>query len=140
METLDCIRTRASVRSFQNKPVPGDVIKQILEAGTHAPSAKNIQDWEFIVIRKGETKAQLSEAALGQEMIAKAPVVVVVCSNLEKISMSCGERGVNLYSKQDTAAAVENMLLAAWDQGVGSCWVGAFNEKMVKDILAIRKK
>lgn len=140
MDTLECIRTRASVRSFKPDPIPGDVMNNILQAGVQAPSAGNTQDWEFIVVKKPELKNQLSGAALGQQMISKAPVVVVVCSNLDRIEKSYGERGVSLYSIQDTAAAVQNMLLAAWDQGVGSCWVGAFNEKAVKDALVLPER
>jgi nitroreductase len=140
METLDCIRERASVRSFKKEPVPGEVMHRILEAGIQAPSAGNSQDWEFIVVKKPELKSQLTEAAFGQKVVSGAPVVVVVCSSLDRIERSYGERGVSLYSVQDTAAAVQNMLLAAWDQGIGSCWVGAFNERAVKDALVLPER
>jgi len=137
METLKCIKTRRSVRNFKEKPVPEETLKRIIEAGTYAPSAGNTQDWVFVVVRDSETKRLLSSAALNQWFIAKAPVVIVVCSDLEKISRRYGERGKSLYSIQDTAAAIQNMLLAAWDLGLGTCWVGAFDEERIKEILGL---
>jgi nitroreductase len=138
METLECIRTRASVRSFRPEAVPEAVLGTILEAGTRAPSAGNTQDWVFIVVKEQEARKLLSEATTyGQAFVAAAPVVVVVCSDLGKIGKAYGQRGRDLYSIQDTAAAVQNMLLAAWDQGVGSCWVGAFDERRARECLGI---
>ena len=137
MDTIECIKTRSSIRNYKSNPVPESIFQDILNAGVHAPSAGDVQDWEFVVVRKPGIKKQIAEAALGQDFVANAPVVIVVCSNLEKIERVYGERGVGLYSIQDTAAATENMLLAAWERGIGSCWVGAFNEERIKEILLI---
>ena len=89
-----------------------------------------------MVVREPENKKKLAEAALGQSMIEEAPVVVVVCSNLKKISRY-GSRGESLYSIQNTAAATQNLILAAWSKGIGSCWIGAFDEGKVRQTLVL---
>jgi nitroreductase len=136
METAECIKTRTSVRDFKKDPIPDNILLEILDLAVQAPSAGNLQDWEFIVVKDARTKRDVAVAALNQQFIWEAPIVIVACSNLEKIS-SYGERGRSLYSLQDTATAIENLMLAAWDKGIGSCWVGAFDEKKVKDTLSL---
>ena len=137
METFECILKRRSIRSYDKKDVPNEFIGKMLEAAIHAPSAGNLQPWEFIVVKDLKTKEELSNAALGQDHVKEAPVVIVVCVNPEKSAEKYGERGRNLYCIQDTAAAIQNMLLTATDLGLGTCWVGAFEEERVKDILRI---
>ena len=137
MDAMECIKTRVSVRSYRPDQISEEVIREILEAATAAPSSGNVQDWEFIVVRNPEGKRRLSEAAYGQDFINEAPVVVVVCSDLKKISGAYGIRGESLYSIQNTAAAIQNLMLAAWSKGIGSCWVGAFNEERVRGILVL---
>ena len=136
VNVIGCIKDRASVRRFRKDPIPDKVLDEVLEAGIAAPSAGNAQDWEFIVVKKPESKSRLAVAAFGQDMIGDAPVVVVVCSNLKKIERY-GTRGKTLYTIQDAAAAAQNILLAAWDREIGSCWVGAFDEEEVGQILAL---
>lgn len=102
-----------------------------------APSAGNIQPWEFIVVRKPEVKRELSEAAGDQKFIEKAPVVIVVCANAVRSSKRYGSRGTDLYCIQDTAAATQNMMLAAHALGLASCWVGAFDEEEARKVLNI---
>lgn len=135
METLKCINERREIRSFKPDPIPDDLLQKTLHAAIQAPSAGNIQDWEFIVVKSNETKQALASAALNQDFITQAPVVIAVCSNLEKIRQAYGDRGLSLYSIQDTAAAIQNLLLAAWDLGITGCWVGAFNERKVSEAL-----
>jgi nitroreductase len=137
METFDCIKSRKSVRKYDKKDVPNEIIGQIIFAGTQAPSAGNIQTWEFIVVKDEKIKKELSIAALKQDHVFKAPIVIVVSADLEKSADKYGERGEKLYSIQDTAAAIENMLLTAHDLGLGACWVGAFEEEKVKGILSM---
>ncbi len=137
METASCIITRASVRSFKPDSVPEEALNAILEAATSAPCAGNIQEWHFVVVRNPGNKKRLSSAAFEQAVISNAPVVVVVCADTEEIGRAYGERGGSLYSVQDAATAAENMMLMAWDMGIGSCWVGSFNEQKVKDILVL---
>lgn len=137
MQTIDCIKERRSVRRYRPDPIPDDVLNSILEAGTCAPSSGNVQDWEFIVIRNPETKAKIADAAWEQDFIKEAPVVLVVCSDIDRVSSAYGERGQTLYSIQNTSAAIQNMMLAAWDNEVGSCWIGAFNEAAVREMLVL---
>ncbi|MEM7827999.1 MAG: nitroreductase family protein [Candidatus Aenigmatarchaeota archaeon] len=137
METLECIHTRTCIRRFKSEDIDDETIKRLIEAAIQAPSAGNTQDWIFIVVRNIEIKKQIATAALEQDFIAQAPAVIVVASNIDAITKAYGERGRSLYSIQDTAAAVQNLLLAAWDRGLGACWVGAFSEKAISDILAL---
>jgi nitroreductase len=137
MDTLSCIRSRASVRNFRTDDVPEAEVSWILDAAIHAPCAGNIQEWRFIVVRNAETKKRLSGAAFEQAVVGKAPLLIVVCADLKEIGGAYGERGMNLYSIQDAACAADSIMLAAWEKGIGSCWVGSFNEQRVKDILVL---
>ncbi|RLF13512.1 MAG: nitroreductase family protein [Thermoprotei archaeon] len=137
MELFEAIRSRRSIRRFRDEDIPEEDLKKILEAAIWAPSAGNLQPWEFIVVKNEETKRRLAMAALGQMWMTTAPVIIVVCANLEKSAWRYGTRGRELYAIQDTAAAIENMLLAAHALGYGSCWVGAFDEDEVRRILNI---
>ncbi len=140
MEIIEAIKTRTSVRNYRTTPIPDSLVKEIIEAAIQAPSAGNTQDWEFLVVKNAKTKQELAGAAFNQEFVAKAPLIIVVCSNLDRISDAYGSRGVSLYSIQDTSAAIENLLLAAWSRGLGSCWIGAFNEEKAKDALILPTK
>ena len=128
---MDCIKSRPSVREFREEPISDSVMDELLRAAVSAPSAKNSQDWEFIVVREPEVKKGLSR----QFMTGKAPVVVVVCSNGKR--NMCGSKGESLFSIQDTAAATQNLMLAAWAKGIGSCWIGAFDEDEVRELLEL---
>jgi nitroreductase len=136
MELTQAIKTRRSVRRFTNKPVDENIIKQIIEMGNMAPSAGNLQPRDFVVVKNPDTKKHLVKAAHGQKFIAKASHVIVVCANSQRAS-PYGNRGTDLYTIQDTAAAIQNMLLAIVDFGLSSCWVGAFNEEMVSEKLGL---
>ena len=118
------IKKRCSVRRYQATPVPEEAIGQLLEAARWAPSAGNLQPWFFYVVRSQGVKECLAAAALEQRFIAQAPVVIVVCAEPERSARVYGERGRRLYCYQDTAAAVQNILLAATAMGLGTCWVG----------------
>ncbi len=137
MDVFEAIRGRRSVRRFKPDPVPDEDLEKILEAGIWAPSAGNLQPWEFIVVRDARTRDALCDAAYGQEWVREAPVVIVVCANTMRSAAYYGERGMTLYCIQDTAAAIQNMLLAAYALGYGTCWIGAFSEEEVRRILGI---
>ncbi|MBS7641062.1 MAG: nitroreductase family protein [Candidatus Bathyarchaeia archaeon] len=139
MDVFETIRSRRSIRAFTGEDVSDEQIEKILEAARWAPSAGNLQPWEFIIIRRPEIKREVARAALNQTFIEEAPVVIVVCANEIRSGSVYGSRGMNLYCIQDTAAAIENMLLAACALGLGACWVGAFNEEEVRRILKIPK-
>jgi nitroreductase len=128
---------RRSIRNFTEQSVSEEEVKTLIDAARHAPSAGNIQPWEFIIVRKPEVKHKLAVAALHQTFIEEAPVVVVVCANEEMSRSGYGSRGATLYCLQDTAAATQNILLTAHAMGLGTCWVGAFREDEVKEALNI---
>ncbi len=129
MDVFEAIEGRRSVRRFKPDPIDERDLEKILNAGRLAPSAGNCQPWEFVVVRNEDIKRELVRAALGQSFVAGAPVVVVVCANIPKSSNRYGGRGAELYCIQDTAAAIQNMLLTAYALGYGTCWVGAFDEE-----------
>ena len=137
MDVFEAIKTRRSIRTFTEEEVSEEEIEKILDAARWAPSAGNIQPWIFIVVRDPKRKRRLSEAALNQLFIEEAPVVIVVCADQERSGRVYGRRGIDLYCIQDTAAAIQNLLLAAHALGLGACWVGAFNEDAVGHALNI---
>ncbi len=129
MDLWDAIDRRHSVRRFGPGEVSAKTITRILEAAVRAPSAGNRQPWHFIVVSDSELKQALAIAAHGQGFLADAPVVIVICADPERSASRFGERGRELYCLQDTAAATEHILLAATAFGLGTCWVGAFDEQ-----------
>ena len=137
MDVLEAIKGRRSIRAFKNQDVPAETVEKLIDAAQWAPSAGNIQPWEFIIVRKPEIKRRLVDVALGQMFIEEAPVVIVVCANEERSSQGYGERGKTLYCIQDTAAAIQNIHLTAYSLGLGTCWVGAFREEKTREILKI---
>ncbi len=138
METLmQIIKGRRSIRRFKPDPIPEEDLREVLEAAIWAPSAGNTQEWKFFVVRDPGLKRRLASAAMEQQFLAEAPVVIVVCADLERIRRAYGERGTQVYALQDTAAAAQNILLVAHAKGLGTCWVGAFSEVQVRDALGL---
>ncbi len=138
MDFFEVVNSRRSIRSFQrDQEIPEKEILKILETAVKAPSAGNRQSWDFILVTKEEIKKALARAALSQTFLAKAPVVIVVCANKERSAQVYGRRGRELYCIQDTAAAIQTMLLTITALGYGSCWVGAFDEVSVTTVLGI---
>ncbi len=135
METFECIEKRRSVRKFDELPVEWEKVGNILRAAQLAPSSGNVQDCRFVVVTDKTKRAALANAALKQHWIAKAPVIIVVYSEPKPTQRFYGLRGEKLYTIQNSAAASENILLAAKDQELASCWVGAFDENMVNRVL-----
>jgi nitroreductase len=132
MELSEAIKKRRSIRAFKKQDVPEEIVEKLIDAARWAPSAGNIQSWEFVIVRKQDVKEELVKAA-GQAFVEEAPVVIVVCANEKRSSMGYGVRGKTLYCIQDTAAATQNILLTAHSLGLGACWVGAFNEDKAKE-------
>lgn len=140
MEIFECLKSRRSVREYDDKDVPDDLIGRILSAGVKAPSAGNVQPWEFVIVRDKITKSKLKDAALGQNHVMNAPVLIIICADEEKSGRRYGDRGKDLYCIQDTAACTQNMLLAGHALGLGMCWVGAFEEEKVAEILELPER
>jgi nitroreductase len=137
MDVLEAIKGRRSISAFKNKNVPQEIVEKLIGAARWAPSAGNIQPWEFIIVRKPEIKRRLAQAALGAMLIEEAPIVIVVCANENRSFEGYGMRGKTLYCIQDTAAAIQNIHLVAYFLGLGTCWIGAFREEEAKEILKI---
>ena len=135
LDLFEAIEQRRSVRAYTKEDVSEEEVEKLIDAARWAPSAGNIQPWKFVIVRDTKIKQKLAWAALDQTFIEEAPVVIVVCADELKSSQGYGNRGVTLYCLQDTAAAVQNILLAAHALGLATCWVGAFREELVKKAL-----
>ncbi|OYT40722.1 MAG: nitroreductase [Candidatus Altiarchaeales archaeon ex4484_43] len=137
MDILDTIKNRRSIRHFSSRNVESDKIDKILEAAKWAPSAGNLQARDFILIKDPKIRDKIATAALNQGFISEAPIVIVVCANMRRSGYRYGHRSESLYCIQDATASIQNMLLMAHSMGLGSCWVGAFDEEKVREILGI---
>jgi len=128
---------RYSCRSFDPSPLDQDTLEAILEAARWAPSGGNLQPWRFVVVLDLDRRLGLATAAHGQGFLGQAPAVITVCAVPEESVKHYGRRGRELYCLQDTAAAAQNILLAATEQNLGSCWVGAFDEAVAARVLEL---
>jgi nitroreductase len=128
MEVFEAVRTVLAVRSYQNKPVPPDVVRRIVEAGRLTGSAMNGQPWHFIVVEDRETLRQLGALARSGPYVAQAPLSIVVAIERTRFSVS------------DASRAIQSMILTAWSEGVGSNWVGFMGLEEVKPLLSIPDK
>ena len=133
MDVFTAISNRRSVRAYKDYEVEDEKLKKVLDAARLAPSASNRQEWKFIVVRDGETRKKLKNAALGQSFVAQAPVVIVACATEAERVMACGQSAYTV----DVSIACTHMILQAFELGLGTCWLGAFHEGEVKDILKI---
>jgi nitroreductase len=136
MGVLDVIKNRFSVRRYTSEPVSDSDLAAILEAARYSQSAKNFQDWRFIVVRDESMRKKLVPAARNQSFIGEAPVVIVCCGTNIDYIMTCGQHTYYI----DVAIAMENMCLVAYELKLGTCWVGAFYEDQVKKLLDIPEK
>ncbi len=139
MDVYEAIEARRSIRSFLDKGVDRATIKKLLEAAIKAPSAGNLQAWRFIVVESTELREELCAAAGGQGFLLSAPVVIAVCADLERAGERYRQRGRDVYAIQGAAAAAENLMLAAVAEGLGTCWVGAFDERMAAEALGCER-
>jgi len=136
MEITEAIRSRRSIRKYQDRPIEEEKLLRVLDTGRMAPSARNLQDWKFIVVRDQDKRKMLSDAANGQPYVEKASAVIVGCATEPENIMPCGQYCYPI----DLAIALDHMSLAATSEGLGSCWIGAFQEDKVKEILDIPEK
>jgi len=133
MDVFTAISQRCSVRAYKPKDVEEDKLKKVLEAARLSPSASNRQDWKFIIVRNKETRKKLAKAAFGQSFIAEAPVVIVACGMEPNAMLACGQP----MHTVDVSIAFAYMILQAYELGLGTCWIGAFNEDEAKKILSV---
>lgn len=141
-ELMDIIKKRRSVRAYLDKPVEDEKIREIIEAARLAPSSHNSQCWRFVVT-KGDVKEQIVKKALGGIIIPNkwaksAPVIIVACAEMSLIThkIGAGIKGIE-YHLLDIGIAAEHLVLRATELGLGTCWIGWFNEKAVREILNI---
>ncbi|PIY95806.1 MAG: nitroreductase [Candidatus Kerfeldbacteria bacterium CG_4_10_14_0_8_um_filter_42_10] len=135
MEFKKTIELRHSVRHFLKQPIKNEKINSILDVVNNCPSAGNLQSYKIYLIKKQDVKKELAAAALDQEFIAQAPIVMVFCAKQEECAAKYGARGKNLYSLQDATIAASYAQLAAADLNIGTVWVGAFDSEKVKSVL-----
>jgi nitroreductase len=133
METQNAIKLRCSIREYLDKPIPEDKLLRVLEAARLAPSGSNKQAWKFIVVKDLKRRAELRKAAMGQLFVAQAPVVIAAVSTSPDQMMLCG---IPAYAI-DLAIAIDHMTLAAWDEGLGTCWIGAFSQDKAREVLGV---
>ena len=131
-----CLHAKRGCKEYSAKPVPMKELGEVLEAGTCAPSAGNLQNWKFVVVTDEEKRAKIATACLDQQWMKNAPTHVIICNEAKKITDMYPTRG-KLYATQACAIATQNMMLKATALGINSCWVGAFNEEAVKRIVNI---
>ncbi len=134
MAVLEAIKKRYSCRAYLDKPVEAEKLQQILEAARLAPTAKNLQDWRFVVVTEKEKKQRLAEAANNQSFIAGAGAVIVACSMSDYV-MRCGQP----VGPIDVAIAMEHMCLQATELGLASCWIGSFYPDKVRAVVNVPK-
>ena len=126
MDVFEAIKERRSIRSYKDKPIEEEKLQRLLEAAHLAPSAKNRQNWKFIVVKERKIREKLVPACYDQEFIAEAPVVIAGVAN-----------PAFKWYRIDMGIAFEHIALEAVDLGLGTCWIGAFDERMVSDILNV---
>ncbi len=138
MDFWTLIKTRRSIRRFdKTRTVSDEDINKSLEAASWAPSAGNTQCGRYYVVKNPAVKEELAVKAGHQPFIGDATAVIVVCADLDAVGRSYGSRGRDTYALQETAAAIQNMLLAITELGLASCWIGAFDEDRAAKILKL---
>ena len=133
MDVYEAIRQRHSVRAYQAMPVEDDKLHRVLEAGRLAPSGSNTQPWRFVVVRDAERRKALCKAAKDQVFVAAAPVVIGVVGMDPAKVMSCEIPG----DPVNCAIAIDHMTLAAVAEGLGTCWIGAFDQDEARKVLGV---
>jgi nitroreductase len=133
MGVMTAIKMRRSIRHYKDMPVGEEKLGKVLEAGRLAPSAGNLQEWKFVVVQDKTTREKLAIAANNQKFVSEAPVVIVACAIITDYVMECGQLAYSI----DVAIAVDHITLKAVEEGLGTCWVGSFNEEEVNKILDI---
>ena len=135
MDFYEVIRTRRSIRSYKPDPIPEEDLNRVLEAVRIAPSGSNRQPWKFIIVKDEELKRRLVPACGDQRFIAEAPVVIVACGY--NIHYDRGGYMRDMSMLVDVSIAFTHLILAARAEGLGTCWIGAFDNEEVKKILDI---
>ena len=134
MAIIEAIQKRYSCRAYKDKPIEQAKLDEIFEAARQAPSAKNLQDWRFVVVTDKETKLQVAQSTNRSEIFAKAGAIIAACSNSDRV-MKCGQS----MGPIDVAIAMEHIALQATHLGLATCWIGSFEPATVRSVLGIPK-
>ena len=132
---MELIETRRSIRSYKDQEIEEDKLDYVLQAFRKAPSAKNLQPWKLVVIKNKKILKDIAIACNNQTFMEEAPVIIAACAKEEEAYGMMGGY-MNSYPI-DIAIALEHLILAATEKGLGTCWIGAFKEQLVKDILGV---
>jgi nitroreductase len=133
MDVFHAIKLRRSIRAYQDKPIEEEKLQRVLEAGRLAPSAKNRQEWKYVLVKDNELRKTVAVACNNQYFIAEAPVIIVGCATMVDYVLSCGQPAYTI----DLSISMDHMTLQAVEEGLGTCWIGSFKEDEVKRILNI---
>ena len=131
MNVHEAIAARRSIRAYEDKPIGNDKLRRVLEAGRLAPSARNVQEWKFVVVRGRALLKGLIPVCKGQRFVGEAGAVIAACAVQHEHVMPCGQYAYPI----DVAIAIDHMTLAAMEEGLGSCWIGAFDEDQARELL-----
>ena len=132
MAVLETVNKRYSCRAYQDRPIEQKKLDQIFEAARLAPSAKNMQDWRFVVVTDKEIRRRVAETTNRPDVFQKAGAIIAACSNSDYV-MRCGQA----IGPIDVAIALEHICLQATELGLGTCWIGSFDPKEVRRILCV---
>jgi nitroreductase len=135
MKVLEVIQNRQSVRKYKKDPIPEEALLRVLEAARLAPSGSNFQPWKFIIVKDKAVKEKLAQASAGQFFMSEAPIIIVGCGFPDNCYAHMG-RYMKSWSV-DVTIALEHLILQAQEEGLGTCWIGSFEEEEVKAILNI---
>ena len=134
MTVFEVIKKRYSCRTYQDKPIEQDKLDQIFEAARQAPSAKNLQDWRFVVVTDKKIKQQVTGCTNHQDAFGQAGAIIAACSVCGE-TMKCGQR----IAPIDVSIALEHIALMATELGLATCWIGSFDAEKVRHVLEIPK-
>lgn len=137
MEFSEVLKARRSTRQFTSEGVTAEQIMKLIDAAIAAPNSCNMQSWHFYVVTDDNIKKKLSETKTVADWATTAPVIFVVCTAAKALTARFGDIAENLFAVQDTAAAIENILLAAADMGLGGCFMGAFDKDKCREIVGV---
>ncbi|MFB3906685.1 MAG: nitroreductase family protein [Acidobacteriota bacterium] len=137
LPAIECILTRRSIRSLRPDPICQKDVETMLDCLEAAPTAGNLQPWSFLIVKSQALKEELCRLSFDQEVVKQAPLVFVICAIPEQSAAQYGDVGRNLFCIQDTAAAVENLLLAAHALGYGAVWIGVVRETEIAKCLGL---
>lgn len=146
MEFLEVIENRKSIRAYEKKEVSDELIRKIIECGHKAPTAGNLQPWEFIIVKNNENKRKIVnttfvgnnfDGSIRQEWLMTAPVFIVVVANKERSEKKYGEKALKTLIYLDCSACIENMLLAAVNFRLASCYISGFREEELAKVLEL---